>query len=736
MASTGSSHSPIVKLGVTILFLRKLIKFAAQSPYPMKSILVILLLLLGSICSGFSQTPFRLSIEVRDKQTKHILIPIISILPANASTELTGYFENDLFMVKVQAGIQYQVVVAFQEYKTYRQTHVFEPSKTNTPFLIELEPLKTASSTPSPNLGAGHTLLVIHKAQKSILANASISLKDPRNGKIVVIESHPNIRGGWKADLQSNVSYEIEVKAPDFETYRGILKINSGQATEIALSTIPKQELSFQAVDALTGQAIPADFKLTDEIKESYSGSTTSEQRLFMPTVVVQSQPYHLTVIANGYRKYVTKLNVDAPQSSEQSSHVIRLSKSDVYLQVSTLAENTNKPIAATIRVVDKNDKRDIVSLKNTPDGRASVPLNPAHYYVVEVTADGFMPYQRALEKSFPSLEENNELVVKLAPITENFLSLSAIDSTSGKPISAKFRITANSTHQTSEITALASAMPIKFKITEPDIYQIETIAAGYSSQKGIIDAEEMRMGQVFRYQVKLKAGSSPTNAVKLFTFNYFDSQTRRPLPKLKLTVKEAETHRLIPSTFAKGILKTKLALNKIYVVEAQSSTYEQNTLRIETSAWAQRGEFLTNIYLMKVSNQATSIHKFPINEKIFDNIKAGQSVTIEDNVYFDQSSYILRPESHGQLTRLANIMLQNPAIQIEIVGHTDNVGDSRLNQALSEQRAKVIASFLTNLQVPENRIKHRGEGASKPLAPNDSEENRQRNRRVQFLVK
>ncbi|MFN3380364.1 MAG: hypothetical protein ACK41O_12980, partial [Runella zeae] len=614
----------------------------------MKSILVVLLLLLGNICSGFSQTPFRLSIEVRDKQTKHILIPIISILPANASTELTGYFENELFMVKVQAGIQYQVVVAFQEYKTYRQTHVFEPSKTNTPFLIELEPLKT-SSTPSTNLGAGHTILVINKAQKSILANASISLKDPRNGKIVAIESHPNIRGGWKADLQPHVSYEIEVKAPDFETYRSILKINSGQATEIALSTIPKQELSFQAIDALTGQAIPAHFKLTDEIKESYSGSTTSEQRLFMPTVVVQSHPYHLTVIANGYRKYATKLNIDTQQSSERSSHIIRLSKSDVYLQVSALAENTNKPIAATIRVIDTNNKRDIVSLKNAPDGRASVPLNPTHYYVVEVTADGFMPYQRALEKSFPSLEENNELIVKLAPITENFLSLSAVDSTSGKPISAKFRITANSTHQTSEITALASAMPIKFKINEPDIYQIETIAAGYSSQKSIIDAEEMRMGQVFSLQAKLKAGHAAANIVKLFTLKYFDSQSQRPLVRLKVKVFEESTRRSIPAKFYKGVLEVKLALSKTYIIEAYHPNYEENTLRIETSAWAQRGEFLANLYLLSLNHTTTSASRSVINERIFDNIKAGQSVTIEDNVYFDQSSYILRPDSHRQ---------------------------------------------------------------------------------------
>ena len=117
-------------------------------------------------------------------------------------------------------------------------------------------------------------------------------------------------------------------------------------------------------------------------------------------------------------------------------------------------------------------------------------------------------------------------------------------------------------------------------------------------------------------------------------------------------------------------------------------------------------------------------------------NIKAGQSLTIEDNVYFDQSSYILRPEAYEQLNRLATIMIKNTSIKIEIVGHTDNIGAPRLNQTLSEQRAKVIANYLVNQGVSENSIAHRGEGQSKPIAPNDTEDNRQRNRRVQFLIK
>jgi len=80
--------------------------------------------------------------------------------------------------------------------------------------------------------------------------------------------------------------------------------------------------------------------------------------------------------------------------------------------------------------------------------------------------------------------------------------------------------------------------------------------------------------------------------------------------------------------------------------------------------------------------------------------------------------------------------MTKNADIKIEIVGHTDNIGDPRLNQTLSEQRAKVIANYLVNQGATEANIAHRGEGQNKPIAPNDSEENRQRNRRVQFLIK
>lgn len=120
--------------------------------------------------------------------------------------------------------------------------------------------------------------------------------------------------------------------------------------------------------------------------------------------------------------------------------------------------------------------------------------------------------------------------------------------------------------------------------------------------------------------------------------------------------------------------------------------------------------------------------------DSVFTNLQLNQAIRL-DNVYFDQSSYILRSESYVQLNKLLKTLKTNPKLQIEIAGHTDNVGDRQLNKLLSQNRAKVIANYLANSGIPDERLQHRGYGDTKPVAPNDSEDNKRKNRRVEFVV-
>jgi outer membrane protein OmpA-like peptidoglycan-associated protein len=124
-----------------------------------------------------------------------------------------------------------------------------------------------------------------------------------------------------------------------------------------------------------------------------------------------------------------------------------------------------------------------------------------------------------------------------------------------------------------------------------------------------------------------------------------------------------------------------------------------------------------------------------PREPAVFDRLEAGKPVVL-DHVLFEQSKYVLLPESYAELDKLVNTLKKYPAMRILVAGHTENVGDPRLNQALSEHRARVVANYLSRGGIAESRIETRGYGGTHPVAGNATEADRARNRRVEFTVR
>jgi outer membrane protein OmpA-like peptidoglycan-associated protein len=114
--------------------------------------------------------------------------------------------------------------------------------------------------------------------------------------------------------------------------------------------------------------------------------------------------------------------------------------------------------------------------------------------------------------------------------------------------------------------------------------------------------------------------------------------------------------------------------------------------------------------------------------------IEIGQSIQLQ-NVFFVQSKAELKPESYLELDRLAETLLNNKNIIIEVSGHTDNRGDARANSDLSDNRVKTVISYLVSKNIDKKRMSGKGYGGSKPLYPNDTDEHRQMNRRVEFKI-
>lgn len=114
--------------------------------------------------------------------------------------------------------------------------------------------------------------------------------------------------------------------------------------------------------------------------------------------------------------------------------------------------------------------------------------------------------------------------------------------------------------------------------------------------------------------------------------------------------------------------------------------------------------------------------------------IEVGGTILL-NNVFFVQGKALLKSESYPELDRLVQIMMENPAIRIELEGHTDNVGNKAALLKLSEERVQAVKNYLEGKGIKKDRITGKGYGGSRPLAPNDTNENRQRNRRVEFKI-
>jgi len=111
-----------------------------------------------------------------------------------------------------------------------------------------------------------------------------------------------------------------------------------------------------------------------------------------------------------------------------------------------------------------------------------------------------------------------------------------------------------------------------------------------------------------------------------------------------------------------------------------------------------------------------------------------GLKVTLAEAILFDFGKWSLKPEARPTLEKLARLArLRKGPVRIE--GHTDDIGSAQFNRILSELRAHVVALALARLGVEPKRLRPRGFGESRPVAPNDSDENRARNRRVEVIL-
>lgn len=128
-----------------------------------------------------------------------------------------------------------------------------------------------------------------------------------------------------------------------------------------------------------------------------------------------------------------------------------------------------------------------------------------------------------------------------------------------------------------------------------------------------------------------------------------------------------------------------------------------------------------------------------PFNQDSWVNLKMKpielERVFTIKNLHFKQGSAQMLPTSYPSLDKLVQMMIDNENLEIELHGHTDNIGDSALNQVLSVERVEEVKKYLIEKGVNESRVTGKGFGGSKPLSTKMDPLTRRLNRRVEFVV-
>lgn len=212
------------------------------------------------------------------------------------------------------------------------------------------------------------------------------------------------------------------------------------------------------------------------------------------------------------------------------------------------------------------------------------------------------------------------------------------------------------------------------------------------------------------------------------------------------------ENARPIQTNYMKGVVadsRTKKAL------EADFELYDLNTkkLIVESKSDAKDGSFLVVIpdnaelgltvskkgYLIfsenfKVGDGYSSSKPF-FKDVLLQRITVNQKVVL-NNIFFASLSYKLEDKSFVELDKVKEFLLKNPNVEIEIGGHTDNIGSYKDNLSLSKKRAKAVYDYLLNtLKINPENLSYKGYADSMPLVTNDTEEGRAKNRRTELKV-
>ena len=195
-------------------------------------------------------------------------------------------------------------------------------------------------------------------------------------------------------------------------------------------------------------------------------------------------------------------------------------------------------------------------------------------------------------------------------------------------------------------------------------------------------------------------------------------------------TVLNKKTEETIPQ--AKVVLSVKGKKNSQVNLSVSEGKFEQELKELSWYYLTGSAEgFLSATDSVYVDDEENTPY---IKNIYLEPIEVGLTVRLK-NIYFDFDRTTLKKESYPELNKVVDFLKQNPSVEIEIAGHTDNKGSDEYNLNLSQGRSQSVVDYIVSQGIDRGRLTAQGYGEGKPIESNDTDEGRANNRRVEFTV-
>lgn len=371
---------------------------------------------------------------------------------------------------------------------------------------------------------------------------------------------------------------------------------------------------------------------------------------------------------------------------------------------------DTGEGIRASMLVTDALTTDEVMTINsNAGDGKFTIVLAAGRSYNIEIEAPGYSSFT-----SFYDLRKVNEYRELLEDIT----------------LFPAAKLTVN----VSDIE-LFESIGANIIVSDPSSSAIITEAKTNPSDGRV--TLDLPLGREFEVMVSaenFKESSFLFDLTGLVMYRDYERDVELAPKKVRVKINVADLKN--NSKVRSRILIRNKSRDEVIEVSGNEYVTLRAGDRYEIEATSDQGYAFNSTTLDLTNVESESDVELATTDVSLKLLKLEVNAKLElKDILFESNSYQLSEISFVELQRVIKLMKENPKLKVEIAAHTDDVGSDEYNKSLSNKRAQSVVDYLIDNQISVDRFIARGYGESQPIVPNDSDENKAKNRRVELKV-